>query len=270
MATIRRDLTPKQRGFVEAILSGCTKCDAYRQAYGLGNNSAKTIGRNAQRTANSQIVREEISRRTLLSLPQAFDFGVLWQHSIVVLRELTECASDTVKLKAAVALFDAAEAARTLQTEPSGADAERALGKLRDLYRRARTMESRYSPTTRAAAATPEKTFTEERAPGGDIDESDEYSVPGCVNNPQPGAPQRSTCEVRQEVETDACPPDVVSASRGDNAELAELPAMPGIEDLGADRPILPDEHDDRYEWRMVPVPGRFPRRFHRKWVRIR
>lgn len=266
---IRHDLTAKQRRYVEAILGGATKSAAYRIAYGTGNNSPKTIGRNAQRTANSPLVREEISRLTLLSLPQAFDFGVLWQHSIAVLKELSESAAGSVRLRSAIALLDAADAARRLQAESSGRGAERALGKLRELYRAARTMESRYSPAP-SAATMPENSFTEKRNSKADLHATDEILSHRSAYDPRVEVFRRDTCEGREEVETDASPrPDVVSASRLDQVGPAELPPMPGIEDLGADRQTLAEGREDRYEWRMLPIPGYFPQRHRRVRVRI-
>src|SRR5262249_51820924 len=107
-----RDLTPKQRRYVEAILAGNSKSAAYRLAYGPTNCSAKTVGRNAQRTSKSSVVRAEIDRRTLLTLPQASDSPALWQHGIAVLLELTEGGTDSVRLKSALALIEAADAAQ--------------------------------------------------------------------------------------------------------------------------------------------------------------
>jgi hypothetical protein len=238
-----RDLTGKQKKFVEAVLAGHSKCAAYRLAYSPPASSPKTIARNAVRTSQSRAVREELDRQTLLSLPQGFDSGVLLGHALAVLKELSENATASVRLKAAMALIQIADALDALQSEPNSSEPERTLEKLREVYRKAQTIVNRYSPEF-PLTPVPEQSATVRPAPSVDQQEDDEYSVPEEGNGRNGGGSPKDGCEVLQEPGKD-------------------VPSM------DADLRAPSAENCSRFEWRLRPVAGAFPRRMRRELVRV-
>jgi hypothetical protein len=206
----------------------------------------------------------------LLSLPQAFDLGALWQHGVAVLRELSECATESVRLKCALAMVQAADSARVLQSKPTAGEVERALEKLRDVYRKVQAMESSGSPASNRAE-TLVRSVTEAQAPNADHEDADECSLAKGVNDPCADTLRKGSSAVLQEVakEDSGLQLDCLSGINLDGKALTPAPLPLGIGNLGATVQDSVEGLGATHEWRFVPIPGTFPRRLRRKLMRI-
>jgi hypothetical protein len=272
-----RDLTPKQRCYVEAIVAGSSKAAAYKAAYTTTHSSPKTVARNTMRTAKNPAVRAEIDRRTLLNLPKGFDNDQLWRHAVAVLIQLSDSAPDPVRLKSAIWLADAANAMQPLKS--SNVTQEQALQKLREVYRKVQSMGSKVSS---APCTSPDSTA--KLSPNG---KATEARVRGPVrevqvNETSMGATDQYLTTFRSAERSDPkfCGNEFrnVSSSVEGNPNPDRHPTATGVvytpttvtRNVDQRPAALPNQVNARYEWRAVPIPGHFPARRRLRLVRVR
>jgi hypothetical protein len=93
-----RGLTHKQQKFVEFLVAGCTKVEAFRRAYPSDRRSKGTEWEGAKRVARLPKVQAEIQRRSLLHSPH--DAAAQAEHITARLLELTKDSDPTVALRA--------------------------------------------------------------------------------------------------------------------------------------------------------------------------
>lgn len=93
-----RGLTHKQRKFAELLASGCTKVDAFRQAYPSDRRGQATAYEGSKRVARHPAVAAEVQRLTLLRSPH--DAAAQAEHIAARLLELTKSPEPTVALRA--------------------------------------------------------------------------------------------------------------------------------------------------------------------------
>ena len=100
------DLTPKQTRFCQAVASGCTMSDAYREAYSTSNMKPASIHREASVLMSNPMVTQRVQR-----LQRQKDRAVVAtsvsdrERVLTKLRDLMDAAkTETVQLGAAIAL----------------------------------------------------------------------------------------------------------------------------------------------------------------------
>jgi phage terminase small subunit len=264
MGLMARALTAKQLGFARLVAEGMSKTEALLRAYATGRRSRATARVEACRLSKDPRVAAEIQRLVCDRFPETVDFSTLWQRSIAVLQQLSECGPDSIRLKSALALLEVADAASVLRSQPSSREAKHALGKLREVYRKAQIMEDRYS--TELADATPGETATQERATPADCLETEGCSMPGSATHPRTPICQEDICDVTR-TEESCRRPGRLSADSTNAEEIVPSPA--DIRDSKVNLQDASEEHQIRYEWRSEPIPGRFPPRYRRIWTRV-
>ncbi len=106
MANRTNDLTPKQIHFCQAVVSGCTMSDAYREAYNADNMKPASIHREASVLMSNPTVTQRVER-----LQRQKDRAVVAtsvsdrERVLTKLRSLMDSAkTESVQLGAAVAL----------------------------------------------------------------------------------------------------------------------------------------------------------------------
>jgi hypothetical protein len=62
MANRTNDLTPKQQHFCQAVVSGCTMSDAYREAYNTANMKPATVNREAHALMTDPKITTRVQR----------------------------------------------------------------------------------------------------------------------------------------------------------------------------------------------------------------
>jgi hypothetical protein len=207
-----RSLTSKQRRFAELLASGCTKVDAFRQAYPSGQRTKGTEWEGAKRVARHPAVAAEVQRLTLLRSPH--DAAIQAEHVSARLLELSKSSEPSIALRAIAQWGKLAEAGllKSPTTSAKQSDAAdrpietaRIIEELRGLYQEALGPDWQHRNELVASSNA-----------GGTDGQSEHYAAP--LNSPTDAASEPFPLEVQ----IDSAPDSLQSP--GD----AELVAIPG------------------------------------------
>jgi hypothetical protein len=118
-----RALTFKQKRFCELVGAGCSRVDAFRQAYPGGPRTKGTEWEQAKRVGRVPKVKAEIERLSLLRSP--YDAAAQAEHVAARLLELSKSSDPDIALKA-ISQWTKLAAAAQLKPPPSARDTEKA------------------------------------------------------------------------------------------------------------------------------------------------
>jgi hypothetical protein len=223
-----RGLTHKQQKFVEFLVAGCTKVEAFRRAYPSDRRSKGTEWEGAKRVARLPKVIEAVQRSTLLH--SQHDVAAQVEHITARLLELTKDPDPAVALRA-IAQWAKLSEGGLLKPRPAVSETEKALVDelIAAVYNK---------PSVEAQSeAAPLRSLTPE--------EQEESTV--------------QVIDVESEELASSLP--VRSLLPATGQDRPDPPVPPETPERAAMK-------TDTCEWRLESVPGFFPRRLKRVRVR--
>jgi hypothetical protein len=130
-----RGLTFKQTRFAELVASGCSKVEAFRQAYPSDRRGRGTASEGAKRVARLPKVQAEVQRLSLLRSP--YDATAQAQHIVARLLDLSKDPDPAIALRAIAQWGKLAEAGLLKPPGIDDTERDRLVDELVGLYERA-------------------------------------------------------------------------------------------------------------------------------------
>jgi hypothetical protein len=138
-----RALTAKQMGFARLVAEGVPKTEALQRVYTPSQRSRRTARVAACRLSQQPKVAAEIARLVRDRFPEAIDADRVLERAVEEMYLLSLNGKATTRLKAALFLFEYAQAALPLQKGSGDKERQAGVSALGALYRKAQRIQLR-------------------------------------------------------------------------------------------------------------------------------